>query len=139
MPSCSHTSKTAIKLFGTISPSPPPPKDLREALIKFEQLANRPDVTSCPFLRIASEYPDTSHPFHRRVIEHQDKILDYLSDLLRPFAIDKRAAAESLLALIDGALSMRLVFGTSKEVPPCSSLSQFLSSAEAILKSFQSA
>ena len=111
---------------------PPPPKDLREALIKFEQLANRPDVTSCPFLRIASEYPDTSHPFHRRVIEHQDKILDYLSDLLEPFAIDKRAAAESLLALIDGALSMRLVFGTSKEVP-------LLSSAEAILKSFQSA
>lgn len=111
---------------------PTPPKDLREALIKFEQLANRPDVTSCPFLRIASEYPDTAHPFHRRVIEHQDKILDYLTDQLKPFAIDKRAAAESLLAIINGALSMRLVFGTSKEVP-------LLSSAEAILNSFQSA
>jgi hypothetical protein len=36
-------------------------------------------------------YPDTAHPFHRRAIEHQDKILDYLIDLLKLFAIDKRA------------------------------------------------
>ena len=56
---------------------PTPPKDLREALIKFEQYANRPDVVGCPFLRIASEYPDTAHPFHRLAIEHQNKILDY--------------------------------------------------------------
>ena len=54
--------------------SPTPPKDLREALTKLEQMANRPDVTGCPFLRIASEFPDPAHPFHRRVIEHQDKI-----------------------------------------------------------------
>ena len=39
---------------------PTPPKDLREALTKSEQMANRPEVTSCPFLRIASEYPDTA-------------------------------------------------------------------------------
>lgn len=110
---------------------PIPPKDLHEALTKFEQYANRPDVTSCPFLRIASEYPETAHPFHRRVIEHQGKILDYLTGLLEPFAIDKSAAA-AMLGVIDGALSMRLVFGTSKEVP-------LLSSAEAILKSFKSA
>jgi AcrR family transcriptional regulator len=110
---------------------PTPPKDLREALIKLDQLANRPDVTSCPFLRIASEYPDTNHPFHRRVMEHQDKILDYLIDLLKPFAIDKRAAATGILAAVNGALSTRLVYGRSKEVP-------LLSSAEAILKSFQS-
>jgi AcrR family transcriptional regulator len=112
--------------------NPTPPRDLSEALIKLDQLANRPDVTSCPFLRIASEYPDTAHPFHRRVIEHQNGILDYLSDLLKPFAIDNRAAAAKILAVVDGALSMRLVYGTSKEVP-------LISSAEAILKSFQSA
>ncbi len=110
---------------------PTPPKDLREALTKLDQMANRPDVTSCPFLRIASEFPDTAHPFHRRVIEHQDKLLDYLTDLLKPFAIDRRAAAERILAVVDGALSLRLVYGTSKKVP-------LLSSAEAILKSFQS-
>jgi AcrR family transcriptional regulator len=110
---------------------PTPPKDLREALIKFEQMANWPEIIGCPFLRIASEYPDTAHPFHRLAIEHQNKILDYLTDLLKPFAIDKRAAA-AILGVIDGAFSMRMLYGTSKVIP-------ILSPAEAILKSFKRA
>lgn len=110
--------------------SPSPPEDIREALIRMECLVNRPEVTGCPFLRVASEYPDTDHPFHRRVIEHKDKLLVYLTDLLKPFAIDKKAAAARLLTLIDGALSIRMVYGTSKEV-------SLLSPAEAILKGSQ--
>jgi AcrR family transcriptional regulator len=111
---------------------PTPAKNLHEALTKFERYANQPDVIGCPFLRIASEFPDTAHPFHRRAIEHQDKILDYLTNLLRPFEIDKRAAAAAILGVIDGALSTRMLYGTSKEIP-------LLSTAEAVLKSFQSA
>ena len=110
---------------------PTPAKDLREALTKIEQLANRPDIIGCTFLRIASEYPDTSHPFHRRAIEHKDKLLDYLTDLLKPFAIDRRAAA-AILSVIDGALTTRMLYGTSKKI-------LLVSSAEAVLKSFQSA
>jgi AcrR family transcriptional regulator len=108
---------------------PTPPKNLREAMTKFEQLANRSEVTSCPFLRIASEFPDTAHPFHRLAIEHQDKILAYLIDLLRLCAIDKKAAA-AILSVINGALSTRMLYGTSKKIP-------LVSSAEAVLKSFQ--
>jgi AcrR family transcriptional regulator len=109
---------------------PTPPKDLREALTKFEQMANWPEIIGCPFLRIASEYPDTAHPFHRLAIQHQDKIVDYLTDLLEPFAIDKRAAAVAILSVIDGAFSIRMVYGNSRVIP-------ILSPAEAILKSFQ--
>ena len=75
--------------------------------------------------------PDTDHPFHRHVIEHQTKIVDYLTDLLKPYKIDKGDAAEKLLDVIDGAFSMRLVFGTSKKIP-------LLSSAETILRAFRS-
>jgi AcrR family transcriptional regulator len=110
---------------------PTPPKHLREALIKFEQMANWPEIIGCPFLRIASEYPDTAHPFHSLAIEHQNKIVDYLTDLLEPFAIDKRAAAAAILSVIDGAFSLRMLYGNSKVVP-------ILSPAEAVLKSFQS-
>ena len=110
---------------------PTPPKDLREALTKFEQMANWPEIIGCPFLRIASEYPDTAHPYHRLAIEHQNKILDYLTDLLKPFAIDERAAAAAILSVIDGALSIRMLYGNSKQVP-------ILAPAEAILKSLQS-
>jgi AcrR family transcriptional regulator len=109
---------------------PAPPKDLSEALTKFEKMANRPEVIGCPFLRIASEFPDTAHPFHRMAIKHQNKIVDYLSDLLAPFAIDKGAAAAAILSVIDGALSLRMLYGNSKAVP-------ILAPAEAVLKSFQ--
>ena len=127
MPSCSRTSKTEIKLFGTISLIPLLPKNLREALTKFEQMANWPEMIGCPFLRIASEFPDTAHPYHRLAIEHQNKILDYLTDLLKPFAIDKRAVAAAILSVIDGAFSIRMLYGNSKVVP-------ILSPAEAVLK-----
>jgi AcrR family transcriptional regulator len=109
---------------------PRSPKDLREALTKFEQMANSPEIIGCPFLRIASEYPDTAHPYHRLAIEHQNKIVDYVSDLLKPFAIDKRAAAAAILGAIDGAFSIRMLYGTSKEV-------SIVAPAEAIFKSFQ--
>lgn len=111
---------------------PTPAKDLREALIKFEQMANRPDIIGCPFLRIASEYPDTAHPYHRFAIQHQNKIVDYLTDRLEPFAIDKKAAGIAILSIINGALSTRMLFGTSKKA-------SVLAPAEAALKSFQSA
>ena len=110
---------------------PTPAKNLREALVKFEQYANWPEAIGCPFLRIASEYPDTAHPFHRLAIQHQNKILKYLTDLLKPFAIDKAAAAAAILSVIDGALSTRMLYGASKQIP-------IVSPAEAVLKSFES-
>src|SRR5271157_2762209 len=80
--------------------SPTPPEDVHEALIKIDRLANRPDVTGCPFLLVAAEYPDLAHPFHRRVIEQKDKLLAYLIDLLKPFAIDRTVAATKLLIVL---------------------------------------
>lgn len=109
---------------------PVPPKNLREALVKFEQSVNHPDITSCPFLRIAAEYPATDHPFHRRAIEHQDKILAYLVELLKPLVVDAKAAASAILGVIDGAFSLRLLHGTSKRIA-------LVAAAEAVLKSFQ--
>lgn len=108
---------------------PAPAKNLREALSRFEQYANAAEVIGCPFLRIASEYPDTGHPFHRRAMEHQDKILDYLGRFLGPSAADTRDAATVLLGVIDGALSLRMLYGTSKRI-------SLVAPAEAVLKSF---
>jgi hypothetical protein len=45
----------------------PAPEGIYEALVRMERLVNRPEITNRPFLRIASEYLDTTHPFHRRV------------------------------------------------------------------------
>ena len=112
---------------------PTPPKDLREALIKFEQMANWPEIIGCPFLRyrirISRILPTRSIAWRSNT---KTRLLDYLTDLLKPFAIDKRAAAAAILSVIDGAFSIRMLYGNSKVVP-------ILSPAEAVLKSFQSA
>jgi AcrR family transcriptional regulator len=110
--------------------SPAPPKDIHEALTRIERVVNQADIIGCPFLRIASEYPDFDHPFHRVAVEHKNKFLAYLINLLKPFAIDKKAAAAALLSVVDGGLTTRMLYGTSKEIP-------ILAPAEAVLKSFQ--
>jgi len=110
--------------------NPDHPKDVHEALARIDRLVNRPEVTGCPFLLVASEYPDPAHPVHRRVIEHKDKLLAYLIDLLKPFAFDRKAAAARLLIVIDGALSLRLIHGSAREAP-------LLTSASAILEALQ--
>lgn len=110
---------------------PAAPETLHDALVKIERLVNHPEVTSCPFLRIASEYPEPSHPIHRRVIEHKDKLREYLARLLEPGAGDRGDAAGRMVGVIDGALSTRMVYGTQREVP-------LLSSAEAVLRGLQS-
>jgi hypothetical protein len=86
-----------------------------------------PDVTSCPFLRIASEYPDPDHTFHHSVREHKEKLRAYLGELLRAEGHERQSLGDELLTLIDGALSVRLVYGTSRQVP-------LLSYAETLIK-----
>jgi AcrR family transcriptional regulator len=103
------------------------PVSLREVLVKFEEWANRPDVIGCPFLRIASEYSDPTHPFHQLAIEHQDKIRDCLAGLLDASVSDKKAASMALLSVIDGALTLRMLYGTSMQI-------HLVSLAEAVLK-----
>lgn len=66
--------------------SPAPPKDIHEALARIERVINHPDIIGCPFLRIASEYPDTAHPFHRVATEHENRFHAYLTNLLEPIA-----------------------------------------------------
>jgi hypothetical protein len=73
-------------------------------------------VIGCPFLRVASEFPDTEHPLHRRVIAHKEKMVAFLSALLKPLHKDHKMIATQLLALADGFLSSRMVYGESRRV-----------------------
>jgi len=109
--------------------SPAPAEDIHEALARIERVVNRADIIGCPFLRIASEYPDFNHPFHRIAVEHENKFLAYLMTLLSSLAFDKRTVAAALLSVVDGGLTARMLYGTSREVP-------IVAPAEAVLKSF---
>ena len=110
--------------------SPVPAEDIHEALARIERVVNRADIVGCPFLRIASEYPDFNHLFHRIAVEHENKFLAYLMNSLKSFAFDKRTVAAALLSVVDGGLTTRMLYGTSKEI-------SIVEPAEAVLKSFK--
>jgi len=96
--------------------TPQPPRDIFAALQKLERQMNAPGVIGCPFLRVASEFPDTAHPFHQHVIAQKDKMLAFFSDLLKPLHKDHKMIATQLLALVDGCLSLRMVYGQGRRV-----------------------
>ena len=96
--------------------TPQPPSDIFAALQKLERYMNTPGVIGCPFLRVASEFPDTAHPFHQRVIAQKDKLLAYFSSSVKPLHEDHRLIATQLLALVDGCLSLRMVYGPGRRV-----------------------
>jgi AcrR family transcriptional regulator len=104
------------------------PGDIFEALQKLERYMNAPGVIGCPFLRVASEFPDTAHPFHQRVIAQKDKLLAFFSDLVKPLHKDHKMIATQLLALVDGCLSLRMVYGQGRRVA-------LMKSAEVLLAS----
>ena len=97
--------------------TPQPPGDIFAALQKLERYMNAPGVIGCPFLRVASEFPDITHPFHQRVIAHKDKMLAFLSDAAKPLHDDHKLIATQLLALVDGCLSLKMVYGGERRVP----------------------
>lgn len=115
------------RLFWEYFLSPAPPEDIHEALVRMERLANQPEITGCPFLLIAAEFPAIAHPFHGRAIQHKDKLREFLAALLKPYPVNKERAAAKIMGVIDGAFSARMVYGASTEI-------LLLSSAEAVLK-----
>jgi hypothetical protein len=96
--------------------TPQPPGDIFAALQKLERSMNAPGVIGCPFLRVASEFPDRAHPLHQRVIAQKDKMVAFFSALLKPVHKDHKMIATQLLALVDGCLSLRMVYGESRRV-----------------------
>jgi AcrR family transcriptional regulator len=96
--------------------TPEPPGDIFAALQRLERSINAAGVIGCPFLRVASEFPDTAHPLHKRVIAQKDEMVAFFSTLLKPLHKDHKMIATQLLALVDGCLSLRMVYGESRRV-----------------------
>jgi hypothetical protein len=96
--------------------TPEPPRDIFAALEKLERSMNAPGVIGCPFLRVASEFPDTAHPLHQRVIARKDRMVAFFSALIKPLHKDHKMIATQLLALVDGCLSSRMVYGETRRV-----------------------
>jgi len=81
----------------------------------FESLqdyANTPACYGCPFLNVATEYPETDYPGHQVAIEHKQSVRARFRQLAgEAGARNPEALAEQLFLLMDGAYMASRMFG----------------------------
>jgi AcrR family transcriptional regulator len=91
--------------------------DPREKLLAFfEALQNyvmTPACFGCPFLNVATEYPESSYPGHQVAIDHKQSVRARFSELAREAgAHQPEVLADQLFLLMDGAYMASRMFGT---------------------------
>jgi len=89
----------------------------REKLLAFFQslqdYVKTPACYGCPFLNLATEYPQTDYPGHQIALEHKQSVRIKFRQLAKEAGAKKpEALADQLFLLMDGAYMASRMFGT---------------------------
>ena len=77
----------------------------------LDDLLSSPESQGCPFLMVASEFPEVDYPGHQVAIAHKQQVCDRLAELARAAGIQKaEELSAALLMLVDGAVAERRLF-----------------------------
>lgn len=99
--------------FEQITQNAPTPR--RKLLAFFQALQDyvtTPECYGCPFLNVATEYPDPGYPGHQVALEHKRSVRARFSRLAAEAGAAKpEALADQLLLLMDGAYMAARMFG----------------------------
>lgn len=92
------------------------PGDAAKQLLQyFEDLAERAsakDYRGCPFVNVAAEFPDVSHPARQCVTDNKTKLTARLTELAtQAGATDPSALANALALLIEGIYAASQTYG----------------------------
>ena len=98
--------------------------DPREKLLAFfeslQTYVTTPACYGCPFLNVATEYPDPDHPGHQVAIAHKQSVRARFRQLATEAGAPKpEVLADQLFLLMDGAYMAARMFGATN---PASSL-----------------
>ena len=88
----------------------------REKLLAFfeglQDYVTTPACYGCPFLNVATEYPETNYPGHQVAIQHKQSVLVRFRQLAKEAGVRKPAMlADQLFLLMDGAYMTSRMFG----------------------------
>lgn len=88
----------------------------REKLLAFfeglQDYVTRPECYGCPFLNVATEYPETDYAGHQVAIEHKQSVRARFRQLAKEAGAKKPAIlADQLFLLMDGAYMAARMFG----------------------------
>ena len=100
----------------------------------FESLqdyVNTPACYGCPFLNLATEYPETDHPGHQVALEHKQSVRERFRKLARDAgARDPEVLADQLFLLMDGAYMASRMFGMKNPASHLASAAKSLIDAQ---------
>jgi AcrR family transcriptional regulator len=91
--------------------------DPRDKLLAFfealQEYVMTPVCYGCPFLNVATEYPETDYPGHRVAIEHKQTVRARFRQLAEEAgAHEPKVLADQLFLLMDGAYMASRMFGS---------------------------
>jgi hypothetical protein len=94
----------------------------REKLVAFfeglQDYVTSPACFGCPFINIASEYPETSNAGHQIALEHKQSVRARFNQLaIMAGASQPDMLANALLLLMDGAYIAARMYGPEPENP----------------------
>jgi AcrR family transcriptional regulator len=99
--------------FEQITKDAPTPRE--KLLAFFQALQNyvkTPACYGCPFLNVATEYPETEHPGHQAALEHKQSVRAHFRQLAKEAGAAKPdILADQLFLLMDGAYMAARMFG----------------------------
>ena len=114
--------------FEQITKNAATPRD--KLLAFFEALqgyVTTPACYGCPFLNVATEYPETNYPGHQAAIEHKQSVRARFRQLAKEAGAKKPdALADQLFLLMDGAYMASRMFGAKNPASHLAEAAQIL-------------
>jgi AcrR family transcriptional regulator len=88
-----------------------PKQQLLAIFVWIDELLNSEDSCGCPFLMVASEFPEPDYPGHQVAIAHKEKMRECMTKLAELAGIEQaKELSAALLMLVDGAFAQRRLF-----------------------------
>lgn len=88
-----------------------PKQQLLAIFERLDEILSHGDCHGCPFLMVASEFPELDYPGHQVAIAQKQKIRDRISELAELAGITAaKELSAALLMLLDGAFAQRRLF-----------------------------
>ena len=109
-----HSHELFWSNFEQITKDAPTP---REKLLAFFQslqdYVKTPACYGCPFLNVATEYPETDYPGHEVALQHKQSVRARFRQLAKEAgAVKPDVLADQLFLLMDGTYMASRMFGT---------------------------
>jgi AcrR family transcriptional regulator len=114
--------------FEQITKNASTPRD--KLLAFFESLQDyvkTPTCYGCPFLNVATEYPETNYPGHQVAIAHKQSVRSRFRELAKEAgAREPEILADQLFLLMDGAYMASRMFGVKNPASRLASAARML-------------